>query len=679
MPTNDPLLEPFELRHLRLKNRVVSTSHEPAYAEDGMPKERYLRYHLEKARGGLALTMMGGASCVSPESPAFVNNIALYRDDVVPYLRAIAEAVHEHDAYVMCQVTHAGRRTTNYAGDWLPIVSASGLREPQHRAFPKVAEDWDIERIVTAYADGAERCKAAGLDGIELMGFGHLLEQFWSPSTNLRDDEWGGDVERRLRFPLAVLGAVRERVGDDFVVGLRMAVDEDRPGGLTGAQGIEVARRLVEGGVDFLSVLRGGLETDRALAKSIPPMGTPAAAHLEFAGEVKKALGIPVMHAGRIADLPTARYAISEGLLDLVGMTRGHIADPYVMQRVHDQQEDRIRPCVGAGYCIDRIYEGGEALCVHNAATGRETVLPHVVPVAGAAKRVVIVGAGPAGLEAARVLAERGHHVTVLEACDYPGGQIAIASSAPRRRDLIGIVDWRVEECARLGVKIRYNTYAEAADVLGDHPDVVIVATGGLPNTQIVDGPAHLVTDTWQILTREVRPGRSVLVFDDNGDHQALSVAEVIAEGGAEVEFVTPERIVGPLVGASTSPAYLKAFGEHGVRTTLNSHVSKVAKAAEGGLEVTVVDDYTGQSTLRRVDQLVVEHGTVPVDDLYFELKPLSRNEGAVDQSALLDLRPQTIVRNADGSFQLFRIGDAVTSRNIHAAILDAYRLCLAI
>src|SRR4051794_20409342 len=274
MPTNDPLLEPFELKHLRLKNRVVSTSHEPAYAEDGMPKERYLRYHLEKARGGLALTMLGGAACVAPESPAFVNNIALYRDEVVPYFQAIADAVHEHDTFVTCQVTHAGRRTSNYAGAWLPMVSASRLREPQHRAFPKVAEDWDIDRIITAYADGAERCKAGGLDGIELMGFGHLLEQFWSPSTNHREDEWGGDFERRLRFPIEVIRAVRERVGEDFVVGLRMAVDERRPGGLTQQDGIQVARRLVAEGIDFLSVVRGGLETDEALAKSIAPMGT---------------------------------------------------------------------------------------------------------------------------------------------------------------------------------------------------------------------------------------------------------------------------------------------------------------------------------------------------------------------------------------------------------------------
>lgn len=679
MATTDPLLDPFRLKHLRLRNRVVSTSHEPAYAEDGMPKERYLRYHEEKAKGGLALTMMGGAACVAPDSPAFVNNIALYRDEVVPYLAAIADAVHQHGALVMCQVTHAGRRTSNYAGDWLPVVSASGDREPQHRAFPKVAEDWDIERIVAAYADAAERCRAGGMDGIELMANGHLLDQFWSPATNHRDDEWGGDFERRLRFPIEVIRAIRRRVGNEFVVGLRMAVDEARPGGLTAGDGIEIARRLVAEGIDFLSVIRGSLDTDNNLSRVIAPMGTPAAAHLAFAGEVKRALDVPVMHAGRINDLATARYAIAEGLLDMVGMTRAHMADPHVMRRVAAKEEDRIRPCVGAGYCIDRVYEGADALCVHNAATGREFQLPHTIEPSSSPKTAVVVGAGPAGLEAARVLAERGHSVTVFEANSQPGGQVAVAARLPRRRDLIGIVDRRVQECERLGVKIHYNTVAESDDVLAEDPDVVIVATGGIPNTGGVDGPADLVTDSWQILTGEAKPKQSVLLYDDNGDHPGMSAAEMIATSGADLEIVTPERTVAPLVGSTNYPAYLTVFADHSVTTTLNTRVVAVERTSDRRIKATLVNEYSQATETRIVDQVVVEHGTVPVDNLYFDLKDLSVNHGAVDYPALISLSPQRIVRNESGSFQLFRIGDAVTSRNIHAAILDAYRLCWAI
>ncbi|MDO5696441.1 MAG: NADH:flavin oxidoreductase [Dermatophilus congolensis] len=672
-------MDPFQIKGLRLKNRVVSTSHEPAYAEGGLPTERYLRYHLEKARGGLSLTMMGGAACVAPESPAFVNNIALYNDEVVPHLARIADAVHEHDTAVMVQVTHAGRRTTNYAGDWLPIVSASGEREPQHRAFPKIAEDWDLERIATAYADGAEKCKAAGIDGIELMANGHLLDQFWSPATNHRDDEWGGDFEGRMRFPLAVIRAIRERVGDDYIVGVRMAVDEVRPGGLETEGGLAVARRLIETGVDFLSVLRGSLDTDDNLSRIIAPMGTPSAAHLKFAAEIKRQLDVPVMHAGRIADLATARFAISEGMLDLVGMTRAHIADPHLMQHLHNRTEDRIRPCVGAGYCIDRIYDGADALCLHNPATGRETMLPHVITPAASTKKAVVVGAGPGGLEAARVLAERGHDVTVFEAQSGPGGQIAIAAKSESRRDLIGITDWRAQECARLGVKLRYNRFVDGDEVLAEDPDVVIVASGGIPNTSGFAGPEHLITDGMQILGGEVSPRKRVLLFDDNGDHQGMSVAQMVAEAGATLEIVTPERVVAPLVGASTHPLYFRSFAEHDVRITVNTRVTAVAKHPEGGLEVTLVDEYGGRSSTRVVDQLIVEHGTTPIDDVYFELRDRSRNQGAVDQGALLRLEPQDVVRNDQGRFQLFRVGDAVNSRNIHAAILDSYRLCLAI
>lgn len=679
MPGLDPLLEPFDLKHLRFKNRIVSTSHEPAYADHGMPTERYLRYHAEKAKGGLALTMMGGAASVAPDSPAFVNNISLYRDEVVPYIRAITDAVHEHDALVMCQVSHAGRRTSNYDGDWLPILSASGVREPQHRSFPKEAEDWDMDRTVMAYADAAERCVAAGLDGLELYGNGHLLDQFWSPATNHREDEWGGDFERRLRFPLEVVRAVRERVGDEFVVGVRMSIDEVDPRGLDATTGLHIARRLAGAGIDFFSVLRGTMDTDNNLSKVISPMGTPSAAHLDFAGEVKRSVGVPVMHAGRITDVAVARSAIRDGHLDLVGMTRAHIADPHLVRRIQEGQEDRIRPCVGADYCIDRIYAGGDSLCIHNPSTGREAVLPHGVPPGTTRKKAVVVGGGPAGLEAARVLAERGHHVTLFEANSQPGGQVSIAALNPRRRDLLGIIDWRIQECQRLGVDLRCGTFAEVDEILAERPDVVIMATGGLPNTTPVDAPEGLVHDSWQVHSRELRPIGSVLVFDDAGDHASLSVVDVLAQDGVDIEFVTPERVIAPLVGATSYPGYLRTFAEHDVRTTLNSRLTTVERRDDGRLDATLFNEYGQCVTTRTVDYVVVEHGTTPMDDVYFDLKDRSSNLGAIDHQKLLALEPQDDVRNPDGAFQLFRVGDAVNSRNVHAAILDSFRLCLAI
>ncbi|WP_382467540.1 FAD-dependent oxidoreductase [Streptomyces ochraceiscleroticus] len=678
----DPLLQPFPLKHLTLRNRVVSTSHEPAFGEDGLPKDRYRAYHLEKARGGVGLTMIGGSAVVSPDSPPSFGNLLLYRDDIVPWLRRLADDVHGAGAAVMCQVTHLGRRTSNYSGDWLPVVSASPLREPAHRAFPKAAEPWDLDRIVADYAAAAQRCQAGGLDGIELQSYGHFLDSFLSPATNHRDDELGGSLENRLVFPRRVIRAVREAVGPDFIVGIRMALDEALPGGLGFDEALVAAEQFSADGIDFISAVRGTIDSDASLAKTIPSMGTPSAPYLEFTGEAKRRLDIPVMHAARIADVATARYAIREGLLDLVGMTRAQIADPHLVAKIASGQEDRIRPCVGASYCLDAIYDSGDTKCIHNPATGRELQVPHTItPAHGSRRKAVIVGAGPAGLEAARVLGERGHGVVLFEASDEPGGQVRLAAQNPRRRDLLGIVDWRVDECKHLGIDLRLGAYAEARDVLAENPDLVVIATGGMPNRSFLTEGEDLVADTWDVMSGSLRPRNSgdVLVYDDHGGYPAMDAVELLAPAGARLHYVTPERTLAPDVGSMNSPAYLKAFTQHGVTTTLAQRLRSVRRTGDGRLTATLYSEYTEAETQQVVDHVVVEHGTLPNDELYTDLLPGSRNLGEVDHRALLAHEEQTVVRNEAGRYQLFRIGDAVTSRNIHAAVYDALRLCLPV
>jgi 2,4-dienoyl-CoA reductase-like NADH-dependent reductase (Old Yellow Enzyme family)/thioredoxin reductase len=675
----DPLLQPFALGRLTLRNRVVSTSHEPAYADDGMPKDRYRLYQLEKARGGVGLTMMGGSAVVSRDSPPSFGNLLLYKDEIVPWLRRLTDDVHQAGAAVMCQVTHLGRRTSNFTEDWLPLVYPSPLREPAHRSFPKAAEPWDLDRIVADYVAAAERCVAGGLDGIELQHYGHLLDGFLSPATNRRRDEYGGGLENRMAFPRRVIRAVREAVGADFLVGIRMSMDEDNADGLQRSEALEALAHYIADGIDFLSVIKGTIESDATLARVIPSMGTPSAPFLEFVGEIKRAIDIPVMHAARISDVATARYAIRENLLDLVGMTRPQMADPHLVAKLAAGEEDRIRPCVGANYCLDAIYESGDAKCIHNAATGREQTMRHVIDVAPTVKKAVVVGAGPAGLEAARVLGERGHRVVVLEAADAPGGQVRLAATARRRRDLIGIIDWRVAEAKHSGVEFRYGVCADADTVLAEQPDVVIIATGGLPNLSFLRGGEELVTDTWDVMSGAVHPHGRVLVYDDNGAEPALDAAELLATRGTAVDFVTPERMLAPAVGSMNSPAYLRAFDTHDVTVTLGTRLTSVERAAGGGLLARLRNDYSERETERVVDHVVVEHGTLPNDELYLELLPASSNGGAVDHQALLEVRPQPVPSGDGGRFQLFRIGDAVASRNIHAAIYDALRLCLAV
>ncbi|MGA1800819.1 FAD-dependent oxidoreductase [Rhizobium sp. HT1-10] len=675
--TTDPLLQPYQLKHLTLKNRIMSTAHEPAYSEGGMPTDRYRLYHREKARGGIALTMTAGSAVVSADSPPAFGNLHAYKDEIVPWLKALTDDCHEFGAAVMIQLTHLGRRTGWNKGAWLPVLAPSAIREPAHRAFPKEAEIWDIERIVADYASAAVRMQAAGLDGIEFEAYGHLMDGFWSPATNHRDDEFGGSLENRMRFSTMVTKAVRDAVGPDFIVGIRLVADEDWDKGLSREEGVAIARTLAASGqIDFLNIIRGHIDSDAALNEVIPIQGMPASPHLDFAGEVRAATKFPVFHAARIADVATARHAIAEGKLDMVGMTRAHIADPHIVNKIVAGQEARIRPCVGATYCLDRIYEGGEALCIHNAATSREAEIPHDIPKAEIARRAVVIGAGPAGLEAARVLAERGHQVTVLEASGQAGGQVNLLIRNPRRREMVGIVDWRLAELERLGVAIHYDTYASGDDVLPFAPDLVVVATGGIAQSPELEAGDELVTSSWDILAGAVKPEGSVLLFDDNGGHPGMSAAELIANTGAELELVSPERFFAPEMGGMNHVPYAKAFAEKNVRVTINTRLKSVRREGNGLVAVLGSDYAPTLRTERRVSQVVVEHGTMANAELYEELKPMSRNLGAVDYGALIARRWPLQDRNPQGSFDLIRIGDAVSSRNVHAAIYDALRYC---
>ena len=672
----DPLLQPFQLKHLTLKNRIMSTAHEPAYSEAGMPTERYRLYHVEKAKGGIALTMTAGSASVSRDSPPAFGNLLAWKDEIVPHLKRLTDDCHEHGCAVMIQLTHLGRRTNWNKGDWLPVLSPSPIREPAHRHFPKEIEDWDIERIVADYASAAARMKDAGLDGIEFEAYGHLMDSFWSPATNRREDEFGGSLDNRMRFSDMVISAVRKAVGADFIVGIRMVADEDWDKGLSRDEGVEIARRFADGGqIDFLNIIRGHIEHDAALNNVIPIQGMAASPHLDFAGEVRAATKFPVFHAARIADVATARHAIAEGKLDMVGMTRAHIADPHIVRKIVEGREAEIRPCVGATYCLDRIYEGGEALCIHNAATSREALIPHELSRAERARKAVVVGAGPAGLESARVLAERGHLVEVLEASGKAGGQINLMTRNPRRREMVGIVDWRLAELDRLGVAIHYDTYAGADEVLAFEPDLVVIATGGIAQSPELEHGEDLVTSSWDILAGSVKPEGPVLLFDDNGGHQGMSAAEVIANAGVELELVSPERFFAPEMGGMNHVPYAKTFAEKNVRVTINTRLAGVRREGNG-LVATLGSDFSDARMERRVAQVVVEHGTMANADLYFELKPLSRNRGAVDYSALIARRDPLPVTDEGAQFDLLRIGDAIESRNIHAAIYDALRYC---
>ena len=676
----DPLLESFQLKHLHLKNRIITTSHEPAYNEDGFPKDRYIAYHLERAKGGIAMTMTAGSAVVSKDSPPSFDNIHAYKDEVVPWIKKLTDTIHDHDCKIMIQLTHLGRRTSWSKGDWLPSLSSGKHREPAHKAFPKVMESWDIERIIKEYGDAAERMKEGGMDGVELEGQGHLIGQFLSPLTNELSTEYGGSLENRLRFTIDVLTDIRKKVGQDFIVGIRCVFDEVEEGGITKSEGLKIAKILSDSGlVDYLNVNKGRIHTDPILTKHIPIQGMKSAPHLEFAGEIKKEIQLPIFHASKISDVATARYAISNGLVDMIGMTRGHLADPHIVTKIKEKREEDIRPCVGATYCLDRIYQGEEALCIHNAATGRELKFPNIISPSTVKKKIVVVGAGPAGLEAARIAGERGHEVVVFEAAPDPGGQIRLCAKSERRRDMLGIIDWRMQQCAKKNVKFNFNVVAESQDVLGEKPHTVIIATGGMPNLELFETKKDLenIYTSWDIISGDIKLSDNILIYDEAGDHTGMQSAEIAIKEGSTVEFMTPDRLISSeIMGMNLTP-YLKNLQDKKITYSIAKRLLDVSIKGNK-LNALIGSDYDENFKYNSsYDQVFLNYGIKPLDELYYSLVPFSKNKGEVDYNKFINGDEQDIIKSDNNKFNLFRIGDAVSSRNIHAAIYDALRLVI--
>jgi len=665
----DPLFQPLTIRNVTFKNRIMSTSHACGLEEGGMPKERYQRYHEEKARGGIGLTMFGGSSNVAPDSPSVFQQLYVGDDDVIPYLQEFSERVHKHGAAIMCQITHLGRRGEPYAGHWLPTVGPSPIRETLHRSFPKEMDDDDIARVVAAYGQAARRCKEGGLDGVESLGNAHLIGQFLSPATNKRTDGYGGSLENRCRFGLMVFEEIRRQAGDDFLVGFRCAVDEAMAEGLSQDECVEIAHVFERSGfIDFFNGNYGRMDTLLGLAvDNMPGMASPIAPWLKSVGAFKREVSLPVFHAARITDLATARYAISEGLLDMAAMTRAHIADPHLVNKLAAGQENQIRPCVGATHCMSPQ----RPVCLHNAATGREVNMPQVVARAEhPGRRAVVVGGGPAGLEAARVLGERGHHIVLFEAAPRLGGQVLLGAEASWRKDLIGVVDWRAGELDRLGVDVRTSHYAEPEDVMAEDPEIVIVSTGGVPDIDWLDGVEH-ATSAWDFLTGGGAVGEQVLVYDGTGRHPALQCAEGAATAGADVQLVCIDGEIAVELTYAERAIWKQKVYEAGVTMTQDHRLLRIAKTGNR-LTATFANEATGAMVEYPADRVVVEHGTIPVDDIYQALRGDSANNGVTDLDALLSGRPQS----QGAGFELHRIGDAVSSRNIAAAVYDALRLC---
>ncbi|HEY7077172.1 MAG TPA: FAD-dependent oxidoreductase [Solirubrobacteraceae bacterium] len=568
----DILLSPFELRGRRLRNRIVSTPHATGWGgSSGRLERSEVDYQVRKAAGGCGLVMTFGSASVDPTTAASYGSVALWDERNEPALRALAAGVHEHGALCISQMTHMGRRGHSRESG-IPLRAPSDVPEPVHREVPVPLDAADIPPIVERFAAAARRLEACGWDGCEVTSFGgHLIEQFFDPRINTRTDEYGGSLENRTRFAREVLEAVRAAVSERFIVGFRMTADQRLEDGMAPADLREIAARLcATGHVDLLSVSGGTGATPLSQAATVAPDELPEGAYAELAGAMRAAVDVPVLVAGRILDGETAERCLREHGVDLVAMTRAIIADPDLPRRL--QAGARPRPCISINEgCIGRLYSGLPMWCSVNPAV-RDPALAAPAPAARPC-RVVVVGGGVAGLEAARGAALRGHRVLVLERRRVLGGRARLARER-RGRERWGLyLDWLAAELADAGAELRLGVEADAGAVLAEEPDAVVLATGSMPRAEAVP-PGPLAVLDADALIEEGAPapshGTGAIVIDDEAGFVAPTVAELLAARGWEVDIVTPLPGVATEIDPTQQPFVLRRLERARVRLSPN-------------------------------------------------------------------------------------------------------------
>ncbi len=552
MPEFKLLFSPLKIGSFTVRNRIMSTPHHTLFTDpDGLPGSREIAYWVSKARGGIGLI----GSHVHGIHRSAGNTFA--QPAAVQKFRAATDAIHEHGARFIGQLWHPGAQGGAVASaPWAP----SDVPHPDSWSIPHAMTTEETREVIEGYARGAAVLREAGVDGAEIHGaHGYLITQFLSPLSNLRDDEFGGDFERRLNFPLQIIEAIRREVGRDWTVGMRISGDEMTESGYTAEDFRRIIPYLTAGGLlDYLSVSVGIYRSKDTI---IAPMYYPSGAFVYLAAMAKEVLDIPVVCIGRINDPVMAEQILQDGQADLIGMTRANICDPELPNKALEGRLDEIRHCIACNEgCWGHIERQLPITCAINPTVGREEVWGSS-PRTASPKRVVIVGGGPAGCEAARVAAEAGHRVTLFEKDGALGGQTAIAARGPGRTDFAEVGRYYSVELARLGVDLRLGQKASAADVLALSPDDVFVATGGRPRVPEhiagVDGPN--VVQAWDVLNGTAETGQRVIVLDDELHVQGLNVAEALAAEGKQVEVVTRAFEVGRPDGAQHAHGYAAA------------------------------------------------------------------------------------------------------------------------
>jgi mycofactocin system FadH/OYE family oxidoreductase 2 len=656
------LFTPLDIGKVTVQNRIFMSAHSKQYGENNMMGRRHAFYYGERAKGGIGLIVCDMLHIHHTSSSNFSK--ACFADDpkVIPGLKMVSDSVHEHGAKIFAQLVHSGCHGDGgvYDDKWRHVWGVSGIPDVSIREACKEMEIEDIEELVHGFAKSASYVKEGGFDGVELHGaHGYLINQFFSPLFNKREDKYGGSVENRMTFALEVIKAIREAVGPDFVVGIRISADELIPGGNTLKDYQLIAKRLEQtGGIDYINVSSGTYYTPYIFT---PPMLFPPAFRAYLAAEIKRVVDLPVFTVGRIKDPILAEKILADGQADMIGMTRAQIADPELANKAKEGRLDDIRPCIGCNQgCISRLYNQRAVTCLGNPAAGREETMGiGTLKPAATRKRVLVVGGGPAGMEAARVAAIRKHDVHLFEEKDRLGGQVNLLAKIPIRAEFADLIRWQSGQIQKLGVKVQLNKRMGAEEILSINPDVVIVATGSVPQRTGFTEALPLrekmpgveqdnVFTVWDILEDKADlEGKSVLIIDNDGAHEAYATADYVAEAGAKVQVVSRLYHAGwDLAPVHDIILYYRRLYEKGV-TFIPAHQMKEIQGSRAILYNVYAP--TQEKTLENIDLFVLAMGKDPNNGIYKAVK------GKVPE--------------------LYRIGDCVAPRRTHYAIWDGHEI----
>jgi len=661
------LWTPLQLGPVTVRNRIVFSAHLTNYARDGKPTEQHAAYYAARAAGGSGLIITEEHSTHPTDWP-YEKLIHGFHRDVIPGYLAMTEAVHRHRTPIFAQINHNGGQASSMYSR-LAVWAPSPVADPLFREVPKAITHAEISEVIRGYATVAENCAEGGFDGIELQcSHSSIVRGFLSPATNRRTDEYGGSLENRARLLLEIVAAVRAVIGNRLALGVRLCGDELIEGGTTIVDAVEIAKMVeATGRVDYINTSIGVATASLFMIEA--SMHIPPGYATFIPSAFRKAVDLPVVGVGRFKDPLQAERALAEGHCDLVGVVRGQIADADFAAKARAGATEEIRLCLSCNQeCVGRMGLNRWLGCIENPKTGREaeyaasmvgtglrfaSPAPSRLAAAGAAtlavapkrKHVMVVGAGPAGLQAAISAARHGHRVTVYEQQAEPGGQVRLAATVPNRAELGDMIRNQLAECRRLGGEIQYGVGVWPGLVEEKQPDHVIVATGAEPQRPWwVPQDAHHVCDIRDVLAGAAAPSGSVVVIDEIGFHHATSVAELLADRGCSVEIVTPGMVVGQDLGITLDMEnwWMRATAKCIVQST------DLVPMGMTGNELTLLHHPTGAMQVRVPDWVVLAVPPSPVEWLYNDLKA--------------------------AGVSVERVGDCVAPRRAHAAVVDGER-----